>query len=376
MRMMTRFVLISMLTRQTATATTASAFVTQAPLVLLTRSLSTKASSSATTKNPKQQKSQNFAPSRLTTLRRKYYAVPNDDPKGPKKLIVNRPPLLRADRVLSNRGHGSRSECFEILKGRRVAVWANDRWNNIVGPAERLSSHARIMIDGKEVPMIPLLTVYHKPKWVLSVMNDPKDRPNLSHIVPETYARQKLHPVGRLDYDTSGLLLFSSSGPLTQRLLHPSHDVTKEYVATVEGLVKPDTLHCQLEKGVETTEGTHTADVVSVKHLTPDDAMTVLKQLRENLPKDYNKDDLEERGYLKNDITEMSEVRLLVTEGKHRMVRRMLANCGHPVVELKREKHGGVTLGDLKEGDFRDLSETELEWVLGIMPPRTGKKSK
>ena len=98
--------------------------------------------------------------------------------------------------------------------------------------------------------------------------------------------------------------------------------------------------------------------------------------MRAKLPKDYNKDDLEERGYLKNDITEMSEVRLVVTEGKHRMVRRMLANCGHPVVELKREKHGEVTLNDLKEGDFRDLSETELEWVLGIMPPRTGKKSK
>jgi 23S rRNA pseudouridine2605 synthase len=311
--------------------------------------------------------------SRQSTLRKKFYAIPNPDSKGPKKLIVNRPPLFRADRVLSNRGFGSRSECFDLLKGRRVAVWANEKWNNILGPSQRIHTESRIMVDGKEVPRTPLLLLFHKPKWVLSVMRDPKDRPNLSQLLPEKYVRQGLHPVGRLDYDSSGLLLFSSSGPLTQRLLHPSHEISKEYVATVEGLVNPEELHSLLEGGVETAEGVHTANLVNVKHLKPHDAKAILKHMRDNLPKEYNTDDLEERGYLKKDIMEMSEVSLVVSEGKHRMVRRMLANCGHPVVELKREKHGEVRLGDLPEGEFRDLTEEELEWVMTVMPPRSKK---
>lgn len=256
-----------------------------------------------------------------------------------------------------------------------MAVWKENRWCNIIGPSERIHSDARLMVDGKEVGLIPLLMAYHKPKWVLSVMSDPKDRPNLSHVVPETFLRQKLHPVGRLDYDTSGLLLFSSSGPLTQHLLHPSHDVSKEYVATVEGLVNPAELHSRLETGVETAEGVHTAELGSVQHLTPDDAKAILKNIRENLPKEYNTDDLEERGYLKNDITEMSHITLTVTEGKHRMVRRMLANCGHPVLELKRQRHGGIHLGDLPEGQFRDLTEDELEWAQQVSPQK-GRKSK
>lgn len=256
-----------------------------------------------------------------------------------------------------------------------MAVWRDGKWCNLLGPSERIGSEARLMVDGKEVGLTPLLMAYHKPKWVLSVMSDPKDRPNLSHVVPEAFVRQKLHPVGRLDYDTSGLLLFSSSGPLTQHLLHPSHDVSKEYSATVEGLVNKDELRSLLERGVETAEGVHTAELRSTQYLTPDDARAILKNIRENLPKEYNTDDLEERGYLKNDITEMSQITLTVTEGKHRMVRRMLANCGHPVLELKRQRHGGIHLGDLPEGQFRDLTDDELEWALQINPPK-GRKSK
>eukprot|EP00804_Cyclotella_cryptica_P009625 CCRYP_006315-RA/>CCRYP_006315-RA protein AED:0.31 eAED:0.31 QI:0/0/0/1/0/0/2/0/133 len=133
-----------------------------------------------------------------------------------------------------------------------------------------------------------------------------------------------MHPVGRLDYDTTGLILFSADGKLTQRLLHPRRGVEKEYVATVKGQVNEDDLRAKLEEGVETTEGIHRATLVE-------------------------------------------DVRLIVSEGKYRMVRRMLHNCGHSVVELRRERHGVVRLDDLKEGEFRKATDEELEWARSLL---------
>ena len=143
-----------------------------------------------------------------------------------------------------------------------------------------------------------------------------------------------MHPVGRLDADTTGLILFSSDGTLTQRLLHPRHEISKEYVATVEGGDKLDQteLRNKLRSGVETTEGVHVAELINVSF--------------EN--------------------NSLATVRLTVQEGKHRMVRRMLANCGHPVIELKRERHGKILLEDLPEGVFRKANEDELNWIRTI----------
>ncbi|EEC45991.1 predicted protein [Phaeodactylum tricornutum CCAP 1055/1] len=149
-----------------------------------------------------------------------------------------------------------------------------------------------------------------------------------------------MHPVGRLDYDTSGLLLFSSSGALTQRLLHPKHEVEKEYVAVVTGIVVEDELRATLAAGV--------------------------------------------RGYLNVfDAQALSTVRLTVSEGKHRMVRRILANCGHPVVSLHRDRLGAVALNDLPAGEYRPLTTEESPWAETLVPlekkhikpkPKTSRK--
>ena len=147
-----------------------------------------------------------------------------------------------------------------------------------------------------------------------------------------------MHPVGRLDADTTGLILFSNSGALTQRLLHPRHEVEKEYVATVEtmdGILDEEKLRNMLRSGVETTEGTHFAELLSA---TVDDANH-----------------------------SQADVRIVVQEGKYRMVRRMLANCGYPVIELRRERHGNILLNDLPEGQFRQLDSTELDWVTSLL---------
>jgi len=308
--------------------------------------------------------------------------------------------LFRADRVLANRGVGSRSECFDLLKQKRVfqkitieQVNNNDndgggnngspfKMERVKGPSEKLSMNASLYIDGKnEVPKpLPLLRVYHKPKWVLSVMSDNKGRPTVGDLdffssssSSSSSSKAKMHPVGRLDYDTSGLLLFSSNGKLTQQLLHPNHEIEKEYVALVVGTVDDngdnddsaaETLKQKLAQGVTTSMGAFPADLLEAKSIPKEKVKDTIDDILKHLPEEYDMDRLDEKGYLFfKDATELSEIRLVVREGKHRMVRRILANSGFPVIGLKRERLGDIWLGDLPSGEYRELSEAEEKWA-------------
>ena len=346
--------------------------------------------------------------------------------KKKKKSKKNKVQLFRADRVLANRSGKTRTECFKLLTKYAVSIVEdaatdneNDNDNShtteedisqlnfrrLKGPKERIPMTARLFINQKfEVPSLPpLLTAYHKPKWCLSTMgDDPKGRRNLQDL-SFPFAKQ-MHPVGRLDYDSSGLLLFSSSGPLTQTLLHPRYEKEKEYVAVVAGKVQEDELQAKLQSGVELADvsraakqerkvdASHSsesaanadaaaaaadkkrtvttrAEIKQVQHLPSSQVQAYLEEIRSNLPEEYNVTDLNIRGYM--DIfkaEELSEVRLVVQEGKHRMVRRMLASCGHPVVSLKRERMGVIELGDLKEGSFRNLTAEEEAWARSLVP--------
>jgi pseudouridine synthase len=144
-----------------------------------------------------------------------------------------------------------------------------------------------------------LVAAYHKPLGVVSSMRDDHGRPDLSAVLPQPW-QKLLHPVGRLDADTTGLLLFCRDGDLTHRLLHPKYVVEREYVALVDGAIDAAALGAKLRAGVETVEDGETL-VVQAELLGVDG----------------------------------QSVRLVVTEGKYRMVRRILANCGHPVIELR-----------------------------------------
>jgi 23S rRNA pseudouridine2605 synthase len=327
-----------------------------------------------------------------------------------------RPDEFRADRVLANRSGKPRSECFELLRQRRVyyrdvdnndsdnnevgfdamndCVRSSSLWKPVPGPKHRIGMSVPLCVDSVVVPLPPpLLMAYHKPKWMLSVRSDPRrDRPCLSAEtlirsgIPEPFVTSPpsssssslLHPVGRLDYDSSGLLLLSSDGTLTQRLLHPRHNITKEYVAVVSGRVNPGDLAEQLRRGVTTSEGVHTGVLVKCRHWDDDDASgspsvrQYLQSVRDGLPPEYNCTDLASRGYLDVLVssTELSTVTLMVSEGKHRMVRRMLANCGHPVVDLKRNRVGSIELGSLDPGRARYLTKQELAWAQSLLRER------
>mmetsp|Transcript_30077 Transcript_30077/g.43735 ORF Transcript_30077/g.43735 Transcript_30077/m.43735 type:complete len:454 (+) Transcript_30077:228-1589(+) len=284
--------------------------------------------------------------------------------------------LFRVDRILSNRGIGSRSETHLLIKEKRITTFdpQTQQHTLVKGPSVRLPIDTVFYIDRThELPgPIPKILIFHKPKYVLSETMDrtsssyhsgdeEKGRKHVYMFLEERYQKKKnsgLHPVGRLDYDSSGLLLFSSDGSLTQRLLHPRHEVEKEYVATVEGMswdgieAKEDELREMLNKGVETTEGVHTAKLLGVEPL-----MMVQKK----------EEEAKEPPTKEQESVPLTNVRLIVQEGKYRMVRRMLANCGYPVIELKRIRHGEVTLNDLEVGQFRVATSEELKWIESLL---------
>lgn len=230
---------------------------------------------------------------------------------------------MRLDRRLVEAGVGSRSECGRLIRAGRVEV------GDLVAvhPEAKVSADDVIKVDGVALVVVPRVQVYHKPVGVLVTLDDPWGRATVASVLGSDWARS-MHPVGRLDRDSSGLLLFSSDGQLTQRLLHPKRGVEKEYLATVEGVV-PEELGALLAAGVPTEEGVHVGRLVSVTG---------------------------------------QEVRLVVTEGKHRMVRRMLANLGLPVSALVRERFGEVRLGDLEVGGLRAPTAAESAWLSTVLP--------
>lgn len=188
----------------------------------------------------------------------------------------------------------------------------------------------RIEVDGVPVRLDPTLTylMLNKPAGVVSTRSDPQDRLTVIDLLPQKY--KHLHPVGRLDADTEGLLLLTNDGEFTHRLTHPRHEVTKRYRAVVQGTVQPNDIR-KLSDGVQLDDGT-----------TAPCSVRVVRR-----GKDRTWVDLE------------------LHEGRNRQVRRMLKAVGFPVLKLKRTRVGGLTLRDLPLGSFRLLTRHEVKMVTG-----------
>lgn len=214
--------------------------------------------------------------------------------------------VQRLDRVLVNRGVGSRREVQALCREGRVVV--DDEI--LEDPAIKIDVDAEIYIDGEEWEQAPRIALYHKPVGVLSSMSDDWGREDLSDVLPYSW-QVAMHPVGRLDADSSGLLLFSADGQFTQRMLHPRHQIPRAYIATVEGEVDEESLRERLAAGIEISDGVFSADLIRV---------------------------------------DGQDLEVEVLEGKYRMVRRILANAGHPVTALHRIRYGDYELGDLPPG--------------------------
>jgi 23S rRNA pseudouridine2605 synthase len=192
-------------------------------------------------------------------------------------------------------------------------------------------AHAVIRVSGRRLPPISpnVYLVLNKPTGVVSTMSDPQGRPTLSDLVADR--PERLFHVGRLDTDTSGLLLLTNDGEFAQRMAHPSYEVDKTYVATVEGQVYPNVVK-RLLAGVTLEDGPVTVRSARL---------------------------VGGRGSAEGSIVE-----LVIHEGRNRIVRRLLAEVGHPVRQLTRTAIGPVVLGRLGLGELRELTHDELGALL------------
>lgn len=235
---------------------------------------------------------------------------------------VHDPEGVRLQKVLAGAGVGSRRACEELIAAGRVQVDGVTVRQLGVRVDPRT---AVVHVDGLRVQLDQDLVTLalNKPLGVHSTMSDEQGRPDLSTFVADR--PERLFHVGRLDADTQGLLLLTNDGELAHRLMHPSHEVPKTYVATVDGLVRRG-LARTLTAGVELADGTARADQFKVLQTTGDSSL----------------------------------VEITLHEGRKHIVRRLLAEVGHPVTRLTRTRMGPVRLGTLKPGRTRVIQGSEL----------------
>ena len=304
----------------------------------------------------------------------------------------------RLDKLLANRGIGSRSEVTKLINQGKVSV------NGVVirsGARKVGASLSKILIEGfdEEVRPTPLLVAYHKPLGILSTMGDSWNRPNLETLPGVYPVLRRMHPVGRLDADTSGLLLFSSDGDLTQHLLNPNSRIPREYIAVVEGKVDMQIMKEKLAGGIKTSSGVFQAQLLEADILQEQREVPVISNEIKRNDDDYDDDGnsntstqqiesptLELKGNVSGlgcrdesatKLVDCSRVRLSVCEGKYRMVRRILHNAGHSVISLYRISYGEVQLDSnlTKCGEIRECSEKESEWAKSLIAARWKGKS-
>jgi 23S rRNA pseudouridine2605 synthase len=236
---------------------------------------------------------------------------------------------VRLQKVLAQAGVASRRAAEDLITAGRVKV--NDVVVTTLGTRVD-PEHDVLRVDGERI-VVDVGKVYlalNKPRGVVSTMSDPEGRPCLAELVKGQ--QERLFHVGRLDTETEGLLLLVNDGEFAHRLAHPSHGVEKTYLAEVPGPV-PTRVGRQLREGVELDDGVARADAFRVVQRFEGRAL----------------------------------VELVLHEGRKHIVRRMLAEVGHPVRRLVRTSVGPVKLGDLRPGTLRPLTQQELRVLLDLV---------
>ncbi|MFK3937907.1 pseudouridine synthase [Alkalihalobacillus sp. NPDC078783] len=231
--------------------------------------------------------------------------------------------MERLQKVIAHAGVASRRKAEELILQGRVSV--NGKPVTELGVKVQ-ANRDKIEVDGvpidKEEPVYFLL---YKPSGVISSVSDDRDRKVVTDYVQ---VEQRVFPVGRLDYETSGLILLTNDGEFANLLMHPRHTINKVYVAKIEGIPTKESLK-RLEKGIMLEDG-KTAPA-QVKLMTADKKKNT------------------------------AIVRLSIHEGRNRQVRRMFEAIGHGVQKLKREEYSFLTLKGMNPGDVRPLKPIEVK---------------
>jgi 23S rRNA pseudouridine2605 synthase len=230
---------------------------------------------------------------------------------------------MRLAKYLAHAGVASRRAAETMICEGRVTLAGEV----VLDPARDVDEKSSITVDGRQVsgPEEPVVYALNKPLGVLSTAQDTHGRPTVVSLVAGESRR--LYPVGRLDGDSSGLILLTNDGALAQRLTHPSYEVPKTYRVRVGGGPISEGAFAKLRAGVRLEDG-----------------MTAPAQVRQ---------------------VEQGELELTIREGRNRQVRRMCEAVGHPVLALKRIAFGRLKLGELAPGASRRLTDAELARLRG-----------
>jgi 23S rRNA pseudouridine2605 synthase len=233
----------------------------------------------------------------------------------------------RIQKILATMGITSRRKAEEMIIAGRVSV--NGKTAVIGMKADPETDH--IKLDGKlltvQEPRVYL--IFNKPKGVITSLSDPEGRPVIMDFLRDVKFR--VFPVGRLDYDTEGLILLTNDGELANSIMHPSKKIPKVYLAKIEGFMGDNEM-TRFTRGIMLEDG-----------------MTAPARIRRVRNLDNN-----------------SWIEITIYEGRKRQVRRMLEAVGHPALKLKRTAINGISLGKLKTGDFRYLSKEEIKHLKSL----------
>ena len=232
----------------------------------------------------------------------------------------------RLQKIISTAGVASRRHAEKLITAGRVSV------NNEVVTELGVKADAQkdvIRIDGTTISVEKTMhyIALHKPAGYVTTLDDPQKRSTVVDLLRDV--PERVYPVGRLDYDSSGLLLLTNDGDFAQKIQHPSFRIPKVYRVKIQGRLNKEELK-QLGKGVKLPDGIFKPENMQIEKF--------------------------------NDKS--SWIRLTLREGKNRIIRRGFENAGHRVARLVREEIGSVTLQGLKEGTWRDLNKKEINQLL------------
>ncbi len=233
--------------------------------------------------------------------------------------------MIRLQKYLASAGVASRRASEKLITEGRICV--NDKVVTELGTSINPEEDV-VYFDGQRVTAAQSYVYYllNKPKGYVTTAKDQFNRPTVTDLLKEVSVR--IYPIGRLDYNTTGLLLLTNDGDLTLKLTHPKHEIFKTYVATIKGRISESALEL-LREGVQLEDFlTSPAEVKLIK--------------REEM---------------------QSLVEISIREGKYRQVRRMFEAVGFPVEELSRVKIGEITLSGLREGCYRPLTPSEIAYL-------------
>ncbi|MEM1251632.1 MAG: pseudouridine synthase [Cyanobacteria bacterium P01_H01_bin.21] len=237
----------------------------------------------------------------------------------------------KLQKLLSQWGVASRRQAEQLITHGRITVnGAKAHIGQRANPAidDIRIDGQRLNVDNRPDKRYVLL---NKPRGVVSTCDDPQGRKTVINLLPDELGKVRLHPVGRLDTDSTGALLLTNHGQLTQTLTHPSHHIAKTYLVRVQGSPTGSCLD-KWRHGVK-LDGKVTAPAqVKVLHPKPPALLEIV-----------------------------------LREGRNRQIRRVAEKLGHPVISLHRSAIGSISLGDLPRGHCRELSPQELEKLLNLL---------